>query len=196
MSIVNTGFGVFVEGADPRARALTQIGPRSRNMILTAITRFEVRDGEFTVWATDINELEAPHNGHSSSSTRIDPDLAPYLYGGFFSTVKLSEADHILNIVTQANNPPALAILGGFYLKFTATHLGSTGSAALTRQQQEWDALVYTAFHGHLRNSEFNTGFVPISRLPNPGLPSVSQGGNVTPLRRKGQQPERKKQWD
>ncbi|GAA5873416.1 hypothetical protein JCM1840_007376 [Sporobolomyces johnsonii] len=72
MSIVNTGFGVFVEGADPRARALTQIGPRSRNMILTAITRFEVRDGEFTVWATDINARRSPF----SPSRRDTPAVA------------------------------------------------------------------------------------------------------------------------
>ncbi|GAA5907911.1 hypothetical protein JCM5296_006130 [Sporobolomyces johnsonii] len=194
MSIIQTGFSTYIEGADPRARAVNQIGPRSRNTVFVAITRVEVRDGEFTVWAQDMNNLVAPHNG-----TRVDPDLAPRLYGGFFSTVKFSEVDRILNIVTEALNPPPLAILGSFYLKFTASHLAGTGSAALTRQQQEWDSLVYAAFDGHLRNNEFNTGFVPIRHSPRAHFPNHAQGGNVTsPIQPSGWTPklEPRVHWD
>ncbi|GAA5874663.1 hypothetical protein JCM1840_007441 [Sporobolomyces johnsonii] len=198
MSVINTGTSIRIEGADPRAPALAQIGPRSRNIVLTAITRFEVRDNEFTVWATDMNGLEAPHNG-----TRVDADTAAYLYGRYFSIVKLSEADHILHVVTTAQNPPPLAILGSFYLKFTANHLASTGSAALTRQQQEWDSLVHVAFDGHLQNNEFNTGFIPVNTSPRFRHSPQPSGGNVTPpfssqrrRRNKGKKAERAIKWE
>ncbi|GAA5878758.1 hypothetical protein JCM1840_006048 [Sporobolomyces johnsonii] len=180
MSVINTGTSIRIEGADPRAPALAQIGPRSRNI------------------ATDMNGLEAPHNG-----TRVDADTAAYLYGCYFSIVKLSKADRILHVVTTAQNPPPLAILGSFYLKFTANHLSSTGSAALTRQQQEWDSLVHVAFDGHLQNNEFNTGFIPVNTSPRFRHSPQPSGGNVTPpfssqrrRRNKGKKAERAIKWE
>ncbi|GAA5956472.1 hypothetical protein JCM10213_003319 [Rhodosporidiobolus nylandii] len=192
MTLINTGSSLLLSDADPRpAAAFRRQEATSSDLRFIELLDIRAVDGDVQGQAKSVNGMVAWHDLYASTSfprrylerskltafssflppvpllpasTRFDVDTLNFLLAGLFSRATTADIARFVKLCRESLNPPASLINGTYFLQFTLSHLGTAGSARLTRQQYEWDVLVDHIFEGKLANPAFQTNYTPIRR--------------------------------
>ncbi|GAA5916771.1 hypothetical protein JCM5296_001318 [Sporobolomyces johnsonii] len=116
--------------------------------------------------SNDLTVSEVLETRADKAHSRIELARLQALLGAYYSNMLPTDIFKAFEAVRDSTHPPPLALLAVYYLSFTKSHAASAGSAEQSREQAEWDLLMYRAFKGHFRPLHFQTGSFPPAGTP------------------------------